>query len=77
MFKEVDEMAKCANCQQKWSAKDVLAIAFSKDGKACPNCNEQQYIASNMLNMMTVLGYISIVFIVLFPFLIKLSSKKE
>lgn len=69
-------MARCTKCNHKWSLKDVMAVGFSKDGKECPNCKEKQYISSKTQNIMN-LGYLSLIFIVLFPFLLKLSDKKD
>ena len=53
-----------------------MAVGFSKEGKECPNCNEKQYISSTTQNIMN-LGYLSLIFVIIFPFLIKLSDKKE
>lgn len=69
-------MVKCTNCNYKWKAKDVRAVGFSKNGKECPNCGEKQYISSKTKRMFT-LGWLSLVFIIIFPFIIKLSSKDE
>ena len=69
-------MARCTKCKYKWSVKDVMAVGFSKEGKECPNCNEKQYISSTTQNIMN-LGYLSLIFVIIFPFLIKLSDKKE
>lgn len=69
-------MRQCKNCGYKWKAKEILALGFSKSGKDCRNCGEKQYISAETQGMFT-LGYISLLFFVIFPFLIKLSNKNE
>ncbi|WP_430786731.1 hypothetical protein VBD025_14575 [Virgibacillus flavescens] len=69
-------MVRCTNCDYKWKARDVLAAGFSKNGRECSSCGERQYISAETQRMLT-LGYISIIFLPLLPFLIQLSNKKE
>lgn len=69
-------MARCANCSYKWKFKDVIAAGFSKDGKSCPNCVEKQYVSKTTQNIIS-LGSLSFLLAIIFPFLIKLSSKKD
>lgn len=69
-------MARCTNCNYKWSFKDVMAAGFSKDGKLCPNCGEKQYVSKTTQNIIS-LGSISFVLAIIFPFFIKLSDKND
>ncbi|WP_391209578.1 hypothetical protein [Psychrobacillus sp. L4] len=69
-------MAHCTNCNYKWKAKEIWSLGFSKKGKDCSNCGDKQYISYETQGILT-LYYLSIVFIVIFPFLIKLSDKDE
>ncbi len=69
-------MARCTNCDYKWNVKEIWSLGWSKNGKACPNCGNRQYISGETQNMFT-LGFISVAFIIIFPFFIKLSGKNE
>lgn len=69
-------MAYCESCQQKWRVKDVFLLGFSKAGKACPHCGNTQYIAVETKRLFT-LGYLSLLFIPLFIFFIRLSNRDE
>lgn len=69
-------MARCTKCNHKWSLKNVMSLAFSKDGKECPACKEKQYISSTTQNIMSF-AYWSVIIVILLPFIIKLSDKKE
>ncbi|WJE43671.1 hypothetical protein QRD86_03395 [Bacillus halotolerans] len=69
-------MARCTSCNYKWKAKEVWSLGFSKKGTDCPNCGIKQYISSETQRTFT-LGYLSLIFIVIFPFIIKLSDKDE
>ncbi|WP_110926796.1 hypothetical protein [Bacillus massiliglaciei] len=69
-------MAQCTNCHYKWKVKEIWSLGFSKKGKSCPNCGVTQYISSESQRTLTI-GYISLLFIVIFPFIIKLSNKDE
>lgn len=69
-------MRKCQNCGYKWKAKEIWTLGFSKSGKKCPNCGEKQYISVETQGIFT-LGYISLICVIIFPFLIKLSSKDK
>lgn len=69
-------MAKCTNCNYKWKAIQILKLGFSKKGKDCTNCGTKQYISSETQKTMT-LGFLSLIFLVIFPFIIKLSDKDE
>jgi hypothetical protein len=71
-----DSVARCTKCNFKWKGKDIWALGFSKKGKDCPGCGARQYISSGTQRIFT-LGYLSLVFIVIFPFVIKLSDKDE
>lgn len=53
-----------------------MAAGFSKDGKPCPNCGEKQYVSKTTQNIIS-LGSISFLLAIIFPFFIKLSSKKD
>lgn len=75
-MKGVGSMAQCTNCDYKWKAKEIWSLGFSKKGKDCPNCGVKQYISSKTQRTFT-LGYLSLIFIVIFPFIIKLSDKDE
>ncbi|RFU69675.1 TIGR04104 family putative zinc finger protein [Bacillus sp. V59.32b] len=68
-------MAQCNNCNYKWKAKEILSLGFSKSGKKCPHCEKKQYISSETQRIF-FLGYISLVFIIIFPLIIKLSDKE-
>lgn len=70
------QMAHCTNCNYKWKTKEIWSLGFSKKGKNCPNCGNKQYISSKTQRIFT-LGYLSLVFIVFFPFFIKLSDSDE
>ncbi len=69
-------MARCTSCNYKWKAKEVWSLGFSKKGKDCPICGVKQYISSETQRTFT-LGYLSLIFIVIFPFIIKLSDKDK
>lgn len=69
-------MARCANCNYKWNLKEVWSLGWSKNSKDCPNCGSRQYISGETLNMFT-LGFLSMAFIIVFPFIIKLSDENE
>lgn len=69
-------MVACTNCQNKWTGRDLWKLGFSKEGKSCPHCGTTQYISAESQRMMS-LGFISLVAILLFPFIIKLSGEKE
>ncbi|MCA0172928.1 hypothetical protein [Bacillus sp. RAR_GA_16] len=69
-------MANCTNCHYKWGVKELWSLGFSKSGKECPNCRKKQYLSSETKNMFT-LGYLSMLFIIILPFYIKLSDKDE
>ncbi|MDQ0214447.1 CXXC-20-CXXC protein [Oikeobacillus pervagus] len=69
-------MAHCTNCHIKWSVKEIWSLGFSKNGKNCPNCGHKQYISSETQRIFT-LGYVSLLFIIIFPFFIKLSNEDE
>ncbi|MEK4425827.1 hypothetical protein [Solibacillus sp. FSL K6-1523] len=69
-------MVSCTNCKYKWSFKEVMALGFSKEGKDCSHCHVKQYLSAKTQNILT-LGYISLLFVLIFPFFIKLSDKKE
>ena len=71
-----ETMRQCRNCGYKWKAKEIWALGFSKTGKNCLNCGKKQYISTEKQGILT-LGYLVFLFIVIFPFLIKLSSKDE
>ena len=69
-------MVRCTNCDYKWKTKDVLAVGFAKHGKACPNCGEKQYISKDTQRYLS-LGYISLLFVLIMPFVVKLSDREE
>lgn len=69
-------MARCTNCNYKWNSKEIWSLGFSKKGKDCPKCGVKQYISSQTQRTFT-LGYLSLIFIVIFPFIIKLSDQDE
>nr|WP_090989839.1 hypothetical protein [Bacillus sp. OV322] len=69
-------MARCTNCNNKWKAKEIWSLGFSKKGKNCTNCGHKQYISSDTQRTFS-LGYLSLIFIVILPFFIKLSDKDE
>lgn len=68
-------MARCTKCNHKWSLKEVL-LPFSKDGRECSVCKQKQYISLTTQNIMS-LSYWSVLIVILFPFIIKLSDKKD
>ncbi|WP_110928625.1 hypothetical protein [Bacillus massiliglaciei] len=69
-------MARCTNCHHKWKVKDIWSLGFSKYGKACPACGTKQYMSSDTLAVMS-LGSISLLFLILVPFIMKISDKDE
>ena len=69
-------MVCCTNCQYTFKTKEVLAVGFAKHGKACPNCGVKQYISKDSQHYLS-LGYISLLFVLILPFVIKLSDKEE
>lgn len=69
-------MARCTNCNYKWKIKEVLSLGFSKDGKDCPNCGKRQYVSVKTQQIFT-LAYLSLIFVPLLFFRIKLSDKDE
>lgn len=54
--------------------REVWQLGWSKKGKRCANCDEMQYISRETQGIMT-LGYLSILFVPIMPFIIKLSSQ--
>lgn len=74
-------MAHCTNCHYKWKAKEIWKLGLSNDGKKCPNCQTKQYVSFKDGGILMGLGYLSgivgLLVIILFPFYIKLSDKKE
>ncbi len=69
-------MVRCTNCDYKWKTKDVLAVGFAKHGKPCPNCGEKQYLSKDTQHYLS-LGYVSLLFVLIMPFVIKLSDREE
>lgn len=73
-------MAHCTNCQGKWKRRTVWALAFTKEGKPCPHCGTIHHVAFKDKGVLLWLGFlfeiVAILFIILFPFLVKLSTKK-
>lgn len=69
-------MAKCTKCNYKWKVKEIWSLGFSKKGKDCSNCGHKQYISAKTQRIFT-LGYISLIFVPILPFFIKLSDKDE
>lgn len=69
-------MTKCSVCGNKWRLKEVWAVGWSKKGRACSNCGHRQYISGQTKGIFT-LGYLSLLFVLFFPFIIKLSDKDE
>ncbi|PSL50731.1 hypothetical protein B0H94_1023 [Salsuginibacillus halophilus] len=69
-------MTNCANCNRKWRIREVWALGFTHKGKNCAHCGKRQYISADTQNLLT-LGYLSLVFVVVLPFLVKLSNENE
>jgi CXXC-20-CXXC protein len=69
-------MPQCTNCNYRWKVKEIWSLGFSKNGKDCHNCGVKQYISTDTQKIFS-LGYLSLVFILIFPFIIKLSDKEE
>lgn len=69
-------MAKCTKCNYKWKAKEIWSLGFSKKGKDCSNCGHKQYISAETQQIFT-LGYLSLIFVPILPFFIKLCDKDE
>ncbi|KGX89728.1 hypothetical protein N781_16010 [Pontibacillus halophilus JSM 076056 = DSM 19796] len=69
-------MARCASCDYKWSIRDIWSLGFSKGGKPCPNCGKTQYISGKTQKIFT-LGYLSLLFTIVLPFIITLSNVQE
>ncbi|MGX1262310.1 CXXC-20-CXXC protein [Rossellomorea marisflavi] len=69
-------MTTCTNCQHRWTKRDIWKVGFSKEGKDCPGCGTRQYISAETQGIMT-LGFLSLIAILLFPFIVKLSGEKE
>ncbi|QDP41540.1 hypothetical protein FN924_15980 [Radiobacillus deserti] len=67
-------MARCTNCNYyKWKAKEIWSLGFSKNGVNCPSCQHKQYISSVTQRIVT-LGYLSLIFVPILPFFIKLKK---
>lgn len=64
-------MASCKNCEHKWSAREIWKLGW---GRLCSNCGEKQYLSEETQKLLT-LGYISLGFLIIMPFKIKLSKK--
>jgi CXXC-20-CXXC protein len=71
-----DKMVRCTNCDYKWKTKEVLAVGFAKHGKTCPNCGKKQYLSKDTQHYLS-LGYVSLLFLLTMPFVIKLSDREE
>ncbi|TFD99494.1 hypothetical protein [Jeotgalibacillus salarius] len=69
-------MPRCTNCDTKWKLRNIWKLGFSKDGRHCPVCGKRQYISSESQRMMTI-GFWSVLFILIFPFMIKLTDRDE
>lgn len=69
-------MRSCANCQYKWKLKDLVKLSFSKEGRTCVKCREQQYLSKDAQNLMT-LSWLSLLFLPFIIYRLTLSSKKE
>lgn len=74
-------MACCNRCNYKWNTKNVWLLGFSKKGKKCPKCNTRQFVSFKGSGPLIGLGYLSgivaILFIIFFPFVVKLTDKEE
>lgn len=74
-------MAHCTNCGAKWKVEGIWKLGVAKDGKNCLSCGARQYASFNNGGFLMGLGYMSgtigLLLIVLFPFYIRLSSRKE
>lgn len=75
-FKGDDEMVRCTNCDYKWKKKDVLVVVFATRGKTCPNCGKKQYLSKDTQHYLS-LGYVSLFFLLIMPFVVKLSDREE
>ncbi|WP_455661304.1 hypothetical protein, partial [Pradoshia sp.] len=64
-------MARCSNCNYKWSMKDVWSLGFIKRGKVCPSCKAKQFASFKDRGFLLGLGYLSgtigIIIIIFFP----------
>lgn len=67
-------MAACTNCRNKWTAREIWKLGWSKGGKRCSNCGERQYLSKETQGLLT-LGYLSIALLIIVPFKMKLSEK--
>ena len=45
-------------------------------GKDCPNCGKKQYLSKDTQHYLS-LGYVSLFFLLIMPFVIKLSDREE
>lgn len=74
-------VACCNHCNYKWNAKNVWLLGFSKKGQKCPKCSTRQFVSFKGTGPLVGLGYLSgiiaILFIIFFPFLVKLTDKEE
>lgn len=74
-------VACCNHCNYKWNAKNVWLLGFSKKGKKCPKCSTRQFVSFKGTGPLIGLGYLSgiiaILFIIFFPFLVKLTDKED
>ena len=74
-------MACCNYCNYKWNAKNVWLLGFSKKGKKCPKCNTRQFVSFKgsgpLIGLSYLSGIVAILFIIFFPFLVKLTDKEE
>ncbi|MGM0896575.1 MAG: hypothetical protein ACQEV0_01670 [Bacillota bacterium] len=74
-------MAQCTNCGYKWKAKHIWKLGMAKDGKNCPYCGARQYVSFKNGGFLMGLGYLSgtigFLLIVLFPYYVRLSNRKD
>ncbi len=69
-------MPRCTSCQQRWKAKDIAALGFSKKGKDCPHCGRRQYLSAETQRWFT-LGWLSLIAVPFLLMTIRLSDKDE
>ena len=65
-------MTRCANCDEKWEAKDIWSLFMQRDGsgKDCPHCLRTQYMSEETF----AFAAHAFPFLFLMPFFVELSN---
>lgn len=74
-------MARCTKCHSKWKARNVWGLILTDEGKPCHQCNTIHHLAFKDKGTLLWLSFIFeicfLIFIILFPFIAKLSIRKK